>query len=122
MDGYMTGSNSYYWNTVYNLGYDPSQNGGVRTSDIPTIGRYGGLTVTDIGSGGFWISGSGTIIHGQRIMMLMGGAGDLGHAVVASGTQLNGSGGVEILYYDPTTGTAGKVQNGQYSGFYAVSH
>lgn len=34
MDGYMSGSNSYYWNTVYNLGYDLAQNGGIRTSDI----------------------------------------------------------------------------------------
>ena len=38
------------------------------------------------------------------------------------GRELNGSGVPEILYFEPTTANTRKVMEGNYSGFYAVSH
>lgn len=55
-------------------------------------------------------------------MMLIAGAGGFNYAVVVTQVVTNGSGVPEIRYFDPTTGLSGKVLNGQYSGFYAVSH
>ena len=121
MDGYSNGSQSYYQRTVNELGYDPSTQGGVYTSDIPTIGGYGGLTVTPLGSGGFGISPSSGLSNGKRVMMLMSGAGGNDHAVIIIGTNTNPSGEIQLLYFDPTTNREGAVGMGQYSQFFAIN-
>lgn len=91
---------------------------GAGSADTTSIAK---ALVRDLGSGNIPITGSGTTINGEDIMMLISGAGGNHHAVVVTGTEQDGSGGIKINYYDPTRERHSYVMNNNYSGFYAVS-
>lgn len=101
-DGSAHDSTYYDFSTHYNLGYNAEQEGGVRTSDISTIGGFGGLTVTEF-NGSLTLDSNGQS-NGNGVMMTFdaGGSGD--HAVGVTGYVENSDGTISIEYYAPTTG------------------
>lgn len=118
LDGSAHDYNTYYYGTFYNLGYTPSGSGGVQTSDIPTIGGFGGMQVTEL-QPGVSLTASGKTTGGDRVMMTFSGANGADHAVVVTGAlMVNGT--AVLSYYDPTTGTTGTKTGAQISGLYAV--
>lgn len=111
----------YYNETKKNLGYEPNSNGGVNTSDIPTIGSYGGLLVEELNmKSGIRLTLNGKTEDGCQVMMtFFDGTGD--HAVVVTGcTEINGV-IQKIYYFDPTNNIIGDIDFDECASFYAVS-
>ncbi|WP_316793714.1 hypothetical protein [Pedobacter frigoris] len=122
LDGSAHDYDFYSLSTSYNLGYTPASNGGgVSTSDIPTIGGYGGMNVYEL-SGSVTISVGGMTSAGERIMMTFAGATPgINHAVAVTGRVVE-DGVTYVKYYDPTTGQNGRRVAGEYASLYAVGH
>lgn len=111
----------YYNETKKNLGYEPNSNGGVKTSDIPTIGSYGRLLVEELNmESGIRLTLNGKTEDGRQVMMtFFDGIED--HAVVVTGsTEINGI-MQKIYYFDPTNNIMGDIDFDNCASFYAVS-
>lgn len=120
LDGDIYNANHYYEQTSGNLGYVPTSSGGVNTSDIPTIGSYGGFDVREIPAGS-GVTTSGYTTNGERIMMTYN-SGGIDHAVVVTSVSKDSSGNAVYHYYDPTNKKYGTVYNNQYSALYSVGY
>ncbi len=118
LDGDLYDSCHYYEYTSGNLGYEPRNDGGVPTSDIPAIGSFGGFHVQELTSG-VALKKDGTT-NGCNVMMTFND-GNIDHAVIVNGYEYDESGNLMIKYHDPTTGTDGKRADGNYSALYSVA-
>lgn len=117
LDGGLYTADHYYNATLSNLGYEPGANGGVSTSDISTIGSFGGFDVQEL-TVGFNMSSDG-YTNGCRMVMSFNHNG-IDHAVVVTGYEYDDQGRLCLKYYDPTFNITGQRIEGDYSGIYSV--
>lgn len=118
LDGDLYDSFHYYEHTSGNLGYEPNNDGGVPTSDIPAIGSFGGFDVQEATSGVALKKDETS--NGCNVIMTFND-GNIDHAVVVTGYRYDERGNLMIKYHDPTTGANGEKAYGDYSAMYTVS-
>ena len=107
------------------LGYWAGSGGEVNASDIPTMGSFGDMEVFEIGDNQISISQQGNITYNGKeykgMMVFNNDNGQVGHAVVITGTYLNpNTGKTQIKYWDEANQMPGKVDIGAWSTIYAV--
>ena len=107
------------------LGYWAGSGGEVNASDIPTMGSFGDMEVFEIGDNQISISQQGNITYNGKeykgMMVFNNDNGQVGHAVVITGTYLNpNTGKTQIKYGDEANQMPGKVDIGAWSTIYAV--
>ena len=116
----------YYSLQTYNvLGYWAGSGGEVNACDIPKMGAFGDMEVIEVGDNQISISSSGEItFNGQKyqgMMVFNNDNGQVGHAVVITGTEKDkNTGKVQIKYWDETNRVEGLVDIGEWSTIYAV--
>lgn len=125
LDGSLYSAEDYYNWTKQGLGYEPDIHGNVNTSDIGTIGGYGGFNVREISAGeSFTLQSNGQTPDGERVVMTfnMGSnsEGEQAHAVVIESFYQTSDGRTVMLYFDPTTHCSGSVVGKDYSTLYLV--
>lgn len=106
----------FYYMTKSRLGYEPTADGGVLTSDIPTIGSFCGFDVQEL-SDGVCLKTDGTL-NGIPVMMTFN-QGNIDHAVIVTGCS-NSNGNAVLSYHDPTTGKNGEIESQNITGLYSV--
>ena len=121
LDGNRHNAYHYYSETKRNLGYEPSPNGAVKTSDIAKIGSFGGFKVVEISADHPMNRKTGNTFPGNNpvVMTFLEAKTGIDHAVVVTGIREN-QGNIFVQYYDPTTNQTGERQNRDYSGLYEV--
>lgn len=117
IDGDKNNAYFYFNQTRDKLGYIPRPDGGVKTSDIPTIGGFGGLTVRDAGTGNFTFTmRGGKTTDGENVAITFNKNG-IDHMVVVTGYALETR---EYKVHDPSTGSDYEVSADQVSGIYFI--
>ncbi len=95
----------------------------VKTSDISTVGAYGGLIVNDLmsnsGATGISLTSDGKTLKGNAVMVTFNNGVVQDHAVkLKEVTSLNGN--TIMKYYDPQNNSYGTINGTNYFGLYEV--
>lgn len=105
LDGSGFTAEYYDMMTKTNLYYSASGNGGVNPSDIPAVGGFGYMSVTEVQPDILNGFSNGKTSNGNNLAVLIPGATpNSSHMVVVTGIR-SGSGYQVIDYYDPTLNT-----------------
>ena len=107
----------FYQMTKSNLGYEPNEDGGVLTADIPIIGSFAGFCVEELSSG-IRIKADGKTLDGRDVMMTFND-GAIDHAVIVTGHIIE-NGIKYITYHDPTRNEDNKISLDKITGLYGV--
>jgi len=117
-EGYF--SASYYDMMTYaHFYYHASEQGGVRTEDIPAIGGFGRMAVTQTDGINDFDNATGKTGSGNSVAITIPGASNMTHMVVLERVELE-DGVWQAYYYDPTFDKHSHTEFNNVQGFYEV--